>query len=304
MSIVCEFCNSTHRSQKEYELHCSRPKHICLSRKVTSKVGGEIIELKEENEKLKKQLEQVEAKHNDIIELMKANHKIELLELKNEMLEKMINMKLESPAPRPTPEPAPAPAPTLEQETKPASKVKEPNWTPEVSMEDVINTLSVNYEVMDDYITENDFGNETKDYKQYVKDKFKSKTEIEDFANHKSSPYQLNVMKSVYEQGAEEVIKNEVIRRMKNAKNIEVKDASRGKYFLYCYDKWVQKEEGDKQIMELANELYKEIIFQHKVFMECCSISEVEFNIMVKSQKVIFDVKPDSFINKVIKCLV
>ena len=292
MNYKCECCDVSFRTPNDKTRHMLTSKHL----KNAGLKPPSDYEL--ENNELKTKLKDMETH----IELMKAHHKIELLEQKNEMLERMLTMNISKE------EPIQENKPVQENKHEPIKKPEpikksEPNWTPEVGFEDVLETISINYEVIDDYVFENEYGNMEKNYADYVNDVFLGEKQITDYVEHNNSPFEINILKEVYEKGADDVIIQEVVRRIKKANIIQVKDASRSKYLLYSYGKWCSKDEGDNSLLEIANVLELEIRHQHRTYIECCSRLNIDVDFAKKAERSSFTLKSDTFIKKVLLCL-
>ena len=294
MNYKCECCDVSFRTPNDKTRHMLTSKHL----KNAGLKPPSDYEL--ENNELKTKLKDMKTDH--LIELMKAHHKIELLEQKNEMLERMLTMNISKE------EPIQENKPVQENKHEPIKKPEpikksEPNWTPEVGFEDVLETISINYEVIDDYVFENEYGKMEKNYADYVNDVFIGEKQITDYVEHNNSPFEINILKEVYEKGADDVIIQEVVRRIKKANIIQVKDASRSKYLLYSYGKWCSKDEGDNSLLEIANVLELEIRHQHRTYIECCSRLNIDVDFAKKAERSSFTLKSDTFIKKVLLCL-
>jgi hypothetical protein len=195
-----------------------------------------------------------------------------------------------------------------EQPKEPKLK-KCPDWVPENSFEQIESQLQFEYEVMDDFQKESEFdeGKQVPDIESYVNTYF-GKLHREKFLNnYECAFFRTSFFKNILHKvehnkdnkfPVESTIREYLKEKINQLKIIDVKDASRGKFYLYSYGKWNDPSASAKDIIELTTKIWKEVKFQGCVYNYLCTDPE-------KTQKVMsaynFQESWETFINKLLK---
>tara|TARA_R110000737_G_C14522671_1_gene475706 strand:- start:84 stop:977 length:894 start_codon:yes stop_codon:yes gene_type:complete len=293
-TFVCDKCDYSTSNRAHYDRHCGTSKHL-------KKIAGE-----PESAKL-------------------TLHMYELLELKyqheqekNAMQTNFINIfagTINKKAPK---------MPTLdmsgnvssdEESEQPKEQPKEPklkkcpDWVPENSFEDIESQLPFEYEVMDDFQKESEFdeGKQVPDMESYVNTYFGKLQKEEYLNNYECAFFRTSFFKNILHKvehnkdnkfPVESTIREYLKEKINQLKIIDVKDASRGKFYLYSYGKWNDPSASAKDIIELTTKIWKEVKFQGCVYNYLCTDPE-------KTQKVMsaynFQESWETFINKLLK---
>jgi len=195
-----------------------------------------------------------------------------------------------------------------EQPKEPKLK-KCPDWVPENSFEDIESQLPFEYEVMDDFQKESEFdeGKQVPDMESYVNTYFGKLQKEEYLNNYECAFFRTSFFKNILHKvehnkdnkfPVESTIREYLKEKINQLKIIDVKDASRGKFYLYSYGKWNDPSASAKDIIELTTKIWKEVKFQGCVYNYLCTDPE-------KTQKVMsaynFQESWETFINKLLK---
>jgi hypothetical protein len=198
----------------------------------------------------------------------------------------------------------PQPEPPKEPKLK-----KCPEWIPNNAFEDIESQLEFHHEVMDDYKKDDTFDEDKQvpDMDSYV-NAFFGKMQKEKFLNEHQceilpTPFFKNALYKVEHNKdnkfpVESTIREYLKDKINELKIVDVKDASRGKFYLYSYGKWNDPATSAKDIIQLTEKIRKEMKHQGCVYNYLCKDPEKTVKIMASYN---FQESYETFINKLLK---